>query len=682
MAKEQKWNIVSEWVPLYLIDKLGQAGSQVVKAVKKKEEPKKEVQFIEQTKTILTQSQATKEVKKEEIKRAPGDVTDFILPSIVEEKEDHLIVKDKAGNKYYTFFVNVFPDSWTIIEDLHEYLNNKSYLFQITNMIFPLEQSNVINDLKKKDRSYKQAIYERQKKDIDTLDLSVDSNELSNLREAIKMGHLKLMDVGIVIQFFLKEEDIANFVRQNIINDLKALDLWVNSLRFLQKKFYENIHFDKFKWEMYRKQLITTFQADNNRFAEYNLFWRTGYEKSNGIYIGNDYESQNMVFRDIWWGSNYNFISAGKSGWGKSYATKTLLTREYSLDTIIYIIDPENEFTELTQAIGWEIIDTRKEENKINPFDFTYIHNISVDDFKKMSRDEMIERAEEMKQEFLFLIGGLENLIKLIIRKEGWTNTNNYIINHALIEYYSSLWAQLEKPATYFHLKNNIANFKWFFDVVVSMESKMPENERIVSNFIRKYAVGTGKELFASGKSNLSMKNKWTCFKFKDMADEIKDIMIFLVARFLVSAMLDPRVRHIHKRLAIDEAHLFFSDIEIADYFLQILKRWRKFKFWLGLITQTIDDFFKEFKSEKVTKMIGNDIINNVWFALLLWQKWWTIERLRTTLALWDNEIDFIKSISGWANRWVGLLITEDKSQRNITKIKIEAEDFLRKIIG
>jgi hypothetical protein len=57
------------------------------------------------------------------------------------------------------------------------------------------------------------------------------------------------------------------------------------------------------------------------------------------------------------------------------------------------------------------------------------------------------------------------------------------------------------------------------------------------------------------------------------MADEIKDIMIYLVARFLVSAMMDPRVREQKKRLAIDEAHLFFNDIEIADYFLQILKR-------------------------------------------------------------------------------------------------------------
>lgn len=670
--------VVSEWLPLYLVDKLWSVAAKVVQP--KKKEPTKD-SFIKETKTILQESQ--KEKPKEEPKKIrQWDVTWFILPPKVEEMEDMLKIEDHLWNIYYTFFVNVFPDSWTLVSDLHDNLAWKGYLFQQFNLVFPLDQSSVLWDLKKKDRNYKQAIYERAKKDVDTLDLSIDYNELSRLRENIKTGNLRLMDVSIILQFFLKEEDLKKFIKNNIIQDLKALDLWVNSLRFLQKSFYENIHLDKFKREMYKNQTITSFQVDNDNFAMFNLFGRTGYEKSDGIYIGNDYESWNMVFRDIWGWSNFNFLSVGKSGWGKSYATKTLLTREYSLDTVIYIIDPENEFIELTKAIWGEIIDTTKDENKINPFDFTYIHSLDVNDFRTMSKEQLMERAEEMKQEFLYLIQWLENLIKLIVRKEGWSDKNNYIINHALLDYFSELGVDIEKPSSYFILKKNIGNMKWFYEKVVSMEATLSEPDRVVSNFTRKYAIGTGKELFASGKSNLSMKNKWTCFKFKDMADEIKDIMIFLVARFLVAAMMDPKVRHLKKRLAVDEAHVFFNDLEIAEYFLQILKRWRKYLFWLGLITQTIDDFFTEFKWDKGSKSIGNAIINNVWFTLLLWQKWWTIESLKKTLSLWDNEIEYIKRISGWKNAWVWLLITEDKTNRNITKIKIEAEDFLKKIIG
>jgi hypothetical protein len=32
------------------------------------------------------------------------------------------------------------------------------------------------------------------------------------------------MDVAVVVQFFLKEEDLKNFVKNKIIQDLKALD--------------------------------------------------------------------------------------------------------------------------------------------------------------------------------------------------------------------------------------------------------------------------------------------------------------------------------------------------------------------------------------------------------------------------------------------------------------------------
>jgi hypothetical protein len=106
-----------------------------------------------------------------------------------------------------------------------------------------------------------------------------------------------------------------------------------------------------------------------------------------------------------------------------------------------------------------------------------------------MTKEQLLERAEEMKAEFLYLIQGLENLIKLMIRKEGGSDKNNYIINHALLEYYGDLGAKLENPSSYFNLKKNIANIGGFYEKVLKLEANMMEQDRVVSNFIRKYAV-------------------------------------------------------------------------------------------------------------------------------------------------------------------------------------------------
>ena len=152
-------------------------------------------------------------------------------------------------------------------------------------------------------------------------------------------------------------------------------------------------------------------------------------------------------------------MSVWKSWWWKSYATKTILTREYSLWNIVYIIDPEDEFVELTEQLWWEIIDIRKEENKINPFDFSYIHNIDKRKLTNLSKEELLLFIEEMNTELMYFAQWLENFIKLIIKKEWWSSTNNYLINVWIIEYYESLWCYFDNPTTYFKLKDNIYYF-------------------------------------------------------------------------------------------------------------------------------------------------------------------------------------------------------------------------------
>ena len=70
----------------------------------------------------------------------------------------------------------------------------------------------------------------------------------------------------------------------------------------------------------------------------------------NGIYLGyNEYPVFVDFFKRDRERVNSNMMIIGKSGSGKSYATKTLLTNLAADNCKIFILDPENEYKDLTR---------------------------------------------------------------------------------------------------------------------------------------------------------------------------------------------------------------------------------------------------------------------------------------------------------------------------------------------
>ena len=80
----------------------------------------------------------------------------------------------------------------------------------------------------------------------------------------------------------------------------------------------------------------------------------------------------------------------GKSGSGKSYATKTLLTNLAADNCKIFILDPENEYRDLTRNLGGKFIDVGSSlQGIINPF-----HVITSLDASEDEKEEYDENGE------------------------------------------------------------------------------------------------------------------------------------------------------------------------------------------------------------------------------------------------------------------------------------------------
>ena len=117
-----------------------------------------------------------------------------------------------------------------------------------------------------------------------------------------------------------------------------------------------------------------------------------------GVYIGyNEYP----VFVDFFVRTrervNSNMIIVGKSGSGKSFATKTLLANFAADNTKIFILDPEDEYTILAGNLKGKVIDVGSSAmGIINPF---HIITSLKDDIKEVNEvldeEDMVEELKE-----------------------------------------------------------------------------------------------------------------------------------------------------------------------------------------------------------------------------------------------------------------------------------------------
>ncbi|WP_143162872.1 VirB4 family type IV secretion system protein, partial [Couchioplanes caeruleus] len=90
-----------------------------------------------------------------------------------------------------------------------------------------------------------------------------------------------------------------------------------------------------------------------------------------GVLYGLNLHSPGVVVWDRWAQSNYNSVVLARSGEGKSYFAKLDLLRNLYLGVEAFVIDPEDEYVRLAEAVGGTIIRPGVPGVRINPLDLS-----------------------------------------------------------------------------------------------------------------------------------------------------------------------------------------------------------------------------------------------------------------------------------------------------------------------
>ena len=329
-----------------------------------------------------------------------------------------------------------------------------------------------------------------------------------------------------------------------------------------------------------------------------------------GIYIGyNEYP----VFVDFFARNrdrvNSNMMIIGKSGSGKSYATKTLLTNFAADNSKIFILDPENEYTTLCENLKGKFIDVGSSEMGIfNPF---HVMTTLKDDVKEL--DEIEDAEEELAQSekqndtdtLSVHLQFLEQFFKTIL--EGISSDAFETLNSLVVDLYQS--KGINDSTLFYKLKaEDYPIFDDLYELITDrIEKEKDEYHRrnliIVQTYIKKFAKGGRNSNLWNGPMSIATKENFVCFNFRSLLanrnETIANAQMLLVFKYLDNEIIKNRdfnLKYNTKRkviVAVDEAHVFINpNYPIAlDFMAQMAKRIRKYSGMQIVITQNIKDF-------------------------------------------------------------------------------------------
>ncbi len=391
-----------------------------------------------------------------------------------------------------------------------------------------------------------------------------------------------------------KKKEVPSFKKQ-VRRDLSEEGFKVTDMMLQQFEAYGSAQlsgYDAFK--KYQRGIHSNSVAAAFPYVVKNL------SDDQGIYIGQSAGVPafvNFFLRDKE-RVNSNTVIIGKSGSGKSYATKTILTQLAAENSKIFILDPENEYTRLAQNMNGKVIDVGSAtQGRLNPF---HIITTLTDEEEGEEREETagatsfhthLQFLEEFYRQILPGIDtdALEYLNTMTIRmyeQKGIDETTDL----------SKLGP--EDYPIFDDLYDKIIN-----DIQTSSGDYIKHNLKILLNYIAKFATGGRNSVLWNGEASITTNENFIVFNFQSLLANKNNIIangqMLLVLKWLDNEIIKNREYNMKYQanrkivVVIDEAHVFIdSKYPIAlDFMYQLAKRIRKYNGMQIVITQNIKDF-------------------------------------------------------------------------------------------
>jgi conjugal transfer ATP-binding protein TraC len=320
---------------------------------------------------------------------------------------------------------------------------------------------------------------------------------------------------------------------------------------------------------------------------------------NDGILYGINRHNNSLILFDRFQMENANSVVFAKSGSGKSYAVKLEILRSLMLGTDVIVIDPENEYKHLSDAVGGSFLNiSLNSDSRVNPFD--------------------LPKAIEGETNEDILRSAVVNLLGLMNLMLGKLNpTEEAIMDRALWETYAK---KDITPAS--DLVN--ADVPTMGDLVEILGG-MVGGESLAQR-LTKYTEGTFSGIF-NQPTNINLQNQLIVFSVRDLEDSLRPIAMYVTLGFIWNIVRSQMKKRI---LVLDEAWILMQHEDSARFVFGMAKRARKYYLGLTTITQDVGDFLQS--------PYGKPIVTNSSIQMLLKQSPAAIDLIAETFFLTEGE--------------------------------------------
>jgi conjugal transfer ATP-binding protein TraC len=294
----------------------------------------------------------------------------------------------------------------------------------------------------------------------------------------------------------------------------------------------------------------------------------------NGIFLGSNHFDQSPVFFNLFSEQNYNMNIMGASGGGKSVWTKSQINRTSFLGFKTIVLDPENEYVDMTTTLKGEVVEISKEQG-INPFGITNI-----------SKETIEEQVETLK---LFLSQFIYNQTYKVGAELG----------SILTKYYSDY--------TNKKINQENLNMEGFLDYCENTTKKNKVKPDFLED-LQSLRIGREYGGYFSNNEQLDISSNIVCFALKKInsSELILNSTIFLISKLISNKAIKKEHRIL---LYVDEAHLFLNNSISSKFLLSFAKTARKYRMGLVCISQNIQDWNEENGGAEILRLAQTNII-------------------------------------------------------------------------
>jgi type IV secretory pathway VirB4 component len=448
---------------------------------------------------------------------------------------------------------------------------------------------------------------------LDDPDLDAAAFDAAELATRIARGEARLFRLGLYLTVHAaSEEELAQRVTE--VRNLAAsllLDTAPASWRQLQGWISTlPLGYDALGM---RRVFDTDALASSFPFTSPDLPISSG-DTGMGVLFGLNLASTGVIVWDRWAQDNYNAVILARSGAGKSYLAKLDLLRNLYLGVDAFVIDPEDEYLALAEAVGGTVIRPGVPGVRINPLD---LHPGDGED--------ALYRRTQFMQTFAAVVAAGDGAATAVT---GLPPEEAAALDDAVLAAYRAKGITTD-PRTWRRPPPLLA------DVETALR-ELGDHGRAVAAKLRPYTVGSFKGLF-DGPTTTPAEGHLVVYAIKDLPDELKPVgtLLTLDAIWRKVSSSSPDLR---KLVLVDEAWLMLRAGLGAKFLFRLSKSARKYGAGLTVVTQDAADV--------LATEVGRAVVSNAATQVLLRQAPQAIDAVAEAFDLTDGERAFLLSAS------------------------------------